>query len=81
MVTQITLNTEPRGFDSYQGHSYGKADMGYPGLIFRPWLAGGLAPGHSESGRLRVSQAHGSLRSRTEPHFSQVMGVYRIVVG
>ena len=24
MVTQITLNTEPHGFDSCQGHSYGK---------------------------------------------------------
>jgi hypothetical protein len=26
MVTQITLNTEPQGFDPCQGHSYGKAD-------------------------------------------------------
>ena len=25
MVTQITLNTEPHGFDSCQGHSYGKS--------------------------------------------------------
>jgi hypothetical protein len=24
MVTQIILNTEPHGFDSCQGHSYGK---------------------------------------------------------
>ncbi len=31
MVTQITLNTEPHGFDSSgcQGHSYGKADSLY----------------------------------------------------
>ncbi len=26
-----------RGFDSCQGYSYGKADMGYPGLIRSPW--------------------------------------------
>ncbi len=37
MVTQITLNTEPHGFDPCQGHSYEKADMGYPGLIRSPW--------------------------------------------
>ena len=50
MVTQITLNTEPHGFDPCQGHSYGKADMGYPGLIRSPW------PGVS---------AFESMRSRT----------------
>ncbi len=37
MVTQITLNTEPHGFDPCQRRSYEKADMGYPGLIRSPW--------------------------------------------
>ncbi len=39
MVTQITLNTEPHGFDPYQGHSYGKNRLGTrvpPGLIRSP---------------------------------------------
>ncbi len=65
MVTQITLNTEPHGFDSCQGHSTEKL-LNTRRLIRSPW------PGVVEGGpttelvkRSPPASSHGVVRSRT----------------
>jgi hypothetical protein len=61
MVTQITLNTEPHGFDSCQGHSYGKVTTTVWGP---PYSLVPEAPAKS-------SAALSSRCVRAQAHFSQ----------
>jgi hypothetical protein len=74
MVTQITLKTELHGFDSCQGHSYGKSC--HDGGALDTWSLARW-PGRLSRGAGGSIEA---LRSRTAL-FSQVRSVAAIVVG